>query len=629
MSEDELSPLERARRKLYGDKAPVDAPIIRPHAPAPVPSQQAGGWNTDSAPEPGGEKLSLAAKFFIGAVAFAFVAGVIAIGFLFFGGRSFSTDAVAISVESDGISVSSGDTISFFITVRNQNPTTITGAKITVDFPEGTREEGNAIQPFARYTDTLGDMAPRQEVARTVRATVFGAENQVLTVPVTVEYRVEGSNAVYLAKKEYSFTVTSSPLSLSIASASEVASGQPVALTLRVRSNATERLQNVAVSQDTTPFGFTQTSATPERVGSLYRLGDFEPGEEKTVTIQGSLAGQDKDERVFRFTAGIAPEGAVALSTPYSSREASITIASSFIAVDLAINRESGETVAVSPGQRVQGTLTWRNTLPVAVSDGEIQIRFSGDAIDARSVSASGGFYRSADSTLIFNKSTSAGLAQLGPGDSGSGSFTFTVRSAAALSGSLNPTGAITLSISGRRAGAQITETLSSTQVRTVKVASDLSYTSRVVRTVGPFTNTGPWPPVPDEETTYTVFMTAANALNSIGDGTVTMSLPLYVRYTGATSPSDGSITYNETTREVTWKLGELAASGASRQAAFQVALMPSVSQAGTSPTLVSAQRFTGFDKFTRAQVERVAPLLDIRATSDPAYQGQYGVVKK
>lgn len=628
MSEDELSPLERARRKLYGTKAPIEAPVMRPQAPSPLPGVQASGWNPEPASDVAREKLSLAARFFIGAVAFAFLAGVVAVGFLFFGGRSVSTDAVAITIEGP-VSVGSGDTVSFLVSVRNQNPTTITGAKITVDFPDGTREEGSASTPLSRYSDTLGDLSPRQEVARTVRATVFGAENQVLSVPVTVEYRVEGSNAVYLAKKEYSFTVTSSPLSLSISSVGEVASGQPVALALRVRSNATERLENVAVSVDTTPFGFTQTGATPELVGSLYRLGNLEPGEEKTITIEGSLRGQDQDERVFRFTAGIAPEGAVALSVPYSSREASITIASSFIAVDLTINRESTETVAIAPGQRVQGTITWRNTLPTAVSDGEIRIQFSGEAIDTRSISATGGYYRSSDATLIFNKSTSQGLAQLGPGDSGSGSFSFTARSAAALSGVQNPSGTLTLSISGRRAGAQIAETLSSSRVRTVQVASDLNFSSRVVRTVGPFTNGGPWPPVPDEETTYTVFMSASNALNSIGDGVVTMSLPLYVRFTGQTSPADGTITYNETTREVTWRVGELSAAGASRQAAFQIAFMPSVSQAGASPMLVSQQRFTGFDKFTRAQVERIAPLLDIRATTDPAYQGQYGVVKK
>lgn len=629
MSDENLSPLERLRRRLYAPQAPK-ADID------PALSQQSSSVGTGWTPEPsvptpppqGPRQLSLSAKFLIGAVVFSVLAGVGATAIVLLGTRSVSTDQIVIDVEGP-VTAASGDSVSFLVRVKNGSPTELHSMKLSVDLPETSRSPENPQEPIERYTDTLGTLGAGKSAERTVRAIVHGAEHETLVVPVTVEYQTEGSNAVFIKKQEYSFTITTSPLTMKVETLSETPSGQPLAVTVTVRSNATEPLENVVVA-GTYPFGFTLSSADPAPAfGTFWRIGTIEPGREKTIVVRGTLTGQQNDERIFRFTAGTAGLGATAINVPYTSREASLTITKPFLAVGLSLNHEDAETVVVAPGSGVQGLLAWENTLSTALTDAQVIVRVTGNALDPVSVSSSGGFYRSSDGSIIFNRETSSSLRRLEPGDTGTGSFSLRTKTAAQLAGVKNPTITFSVSVAGRRAGeSQVPESASNILTRTIQIATETSLTSRAVRTTGPFTNTGPWPPEADRETTYTVYLSANNSLNGVADGAVTFTLPTYVRYTGAVSPSDGSVVYDDASRTVTWRVGDVPAGGSGKQIALQVALTPSVTQKGQTPVLIGPQTFTGVDRFTGGTVTATARELDIRVTSDPAYQSSYGMVK-
>ncbi len=235
---------------------------------------------------------------------------------------------------------------------------------------------------------------------------------------------------------------------------------------------------------------------------------------------------------------------------------------------------------------------------------------------------------------MLFTSDTNQSLAQLQPGDSGTGTFSFSTKTGSVLAALRNPTITATISVAGRRLNeSNVPEAISSTLVRTIQVATDLSLISKAQHTGGPFKNTGPWPPESDKETTYTISWSLVNTVNSVGGASVSATLPLFVRFTGAISPSDGSLSYNDATRTVTWNAGDVPAgtgiSGNARTVSFQVALLPSVSQQGTSPVLMNAPTVTGTDRFTQKQLSTVGTLLTTQTTSDPAYQASFGQVKK
>lgn len=626
MPPEEDSALGRMQSRLYAQTGAEVAPrSALPSTHVDVPRQ----WKQPPpppVPRPR-KKLPLAVRFLLFSVGFFVISGVLAAYFLFMGGRSVSTDNIVIAVDGP-TTAAGGDTISLLMTIENHNPVPIVSTTLAAEFPADTRSAENVSIVQTRYDDTLGDILPGEAVTRTVRVVLFGKENQTVIIPVRVEYRTSNSNSIFVKEKEYALTLTTSPVSVSATSISETSSGQPFSISVLVRSNAPKTLTDVALKAEY-PFGFSVTSTSLEGSNGLFPIGTLDPGEERKLVITGSLTGGNNDERVFRFTAGSTAQATnSALGVTYAKSETVITITKPFLDVALSLNGNSTGAPTVAAGESVQGVLKWTNTLASNVLDAQVTVTLSGNGFETQTVTTQNGFYQSSNNTVRFDRDTNSSLSNVSPGDTGTGTFSFNIKPSSALSSLVNPSVSVSVSASGRRVNeAGVPETLSSTLTRTVKIASGLSVSSRLLKTAGPFVNSGPWPPIAGQETTYAVTLSAVNGVNSVGGAAVTMTLPSYVKFTGATSPIDGSVSYTESTRTVRWSVGDLAP-GASREAAFQISFLPSVSQQGTSPTLVSPGKVTGTDRFTQSAINASFPALDTQAKSDPAYQTSMGTVE-
>lgn len=623
--EREESPLDRLNKRLYAPPETEgfsERPLRRANQGAPM------GWSHTDVPLPTLVKksgMSAATLFLMFAALFFVIAAGIAAWLLIGGGRSVSTDHITLSLETSQHTIAGGDTVSLPISIKNGNPVAITDANVTIDFPSGTYSADGATKPIAHVTESLGEIPAGASLTHTVRARIFGSENQHITLPITLEYKTEGSSAVFVKKAEQTLTIGTSPVSVNVETLSEVSSGQPITFSVSIRSNAVAPLDNVAVVA-TYPFGFTPSSADPQPLtGSLFALGTLQPGEEKKIKITGTLSGTDNEQRVFHFDVGTPQPSGGTLAVTYNGTDVPVTVTKPFLAVNLKLDNKNDDTIIIQSGKSIQGLLTWENTLANAIQDGQVSVALSGSALDPTAIFSPGGFYRSSDTTILFNSDKDPSLKLLKPGSSGSGSFSLQTKTGAALASLRNPSITLTVSVSGRRVGETgVSNEIASTVKRTLKVATDFLISSRVVRTVGPFTNTGAWPPVADKPTTYTILLSVSNSVNTIADGAATMTLPSYMQFTGKVS---GIVSYNETSRTVTWDLGDVPA-GVTREAAFQVSLTPSSSQKNTAPVIVGEQTLIGFDRFIGSQVKSAAPALDIRAETDPAYQFSQGAVQ-
>lgn len=609
------------RQRLYASPEPESfpAPVL---APTQVPGNaaQPEGWTEPVAPVTKKQKFSKAVLFLAVAAVFFVIALGAAAYFLIFGGRSVSTDRIHIQVDGPP-AVSSGDIVTLLISIENRNPVTARATMLSVTFPETTRSPEDASVPFTQFMDTVGDIPSGGTGEQSIRVALFGGENERVLIPMRFEYRVEGSNAVFVKEAEYEVTITSSPISVQAETVSEVAVGQPITFAVKVKSSAKERMDNIAVLAQY-PFGF--TAARGE--GPVFPVGSLEPGEERTITVTGAIAGENSDERVFRFTAGERRgEERNILAVPYASTEVLVQLAKPFLATTLSVNRDTASSPIIQAGAPVQAIVSWVNTLATPILDGQVTVKLSGNALDAASVSAYSGFYRSSDTSVIYSRETESGLARLDPGATGAGSFSFRTKPGSALAGTRNPVVTATISVAGRRVGeSNVPESVSSALTRTIKVGTDLTLTARSLYSAGPFTNTGPWPPRADQATTYTIQLSLANTVNSVADATVSATLPSYVTYTGATSPADGSISYNSATRTVVWRAGDIEPGtgygAAAKTASFQVSLLPSASQRGTSPILMSAPTVSGTDRFTQGRISETLPAVTTQTSSDPAF---------
>lgn len=625
--DEELSSLERVRRRLYSTTEPerTDAPTL-----TEKPAYETRGWERLKVSEMtkrSTTRLSWSVRFLI-AASVLFVVTLLGTGaYLYFGGRSVSTEQVQVKTEGPS-TIASGDTVPLVLSIDNKNPVVLRELTATILYPDGTKDPEDASKPLNNVVERLGDVAPGAHIDKTVRASVFGSEGAQITLLIKIEYKTDGSTSVFVIQKTFTFFVTSSPLSLTISAPRETASGQSITLKAILKNNATTKLDNVGISLEY-PFGFVLASADPKPQGSLFYFASLAPGEEKLITITGTVAGEQNDERVFKFASGIASSpSATVLGTVYSNKQAQVVIAKPFLGTSLAIQNDTSESPVIAPGQSVQAVVEWINNLTDAVQNAQVTIHFSGSALDPTSVTSGSGFYRSSDSTLVFNGTTAASLTRLAAGASGRASFNFKTKKQSVLASLRSPAITMTLSISGERVGSgTVPEKITSTLTRVVRIRTNATLTSGATRTTGTIKNTGPWPPTPNTETTYTVRFTVQNTTNSVGGGQVTATLPNSVRYTGIASPSDGTFSFDSASRAVVWNVGDLDA-GASKTVSFQVGLTPSVSQSGFVATLVNPQTFTGTDRFTQSPIQVTVGEITTEITSDPAYTSAKGKVQ-
>jgi hypothetical protein len=619
--EDDISSLERARQRLYKLSG---AERIRPNLAASgertLPHQW-GDTTLEHAVHRGKKHVRLASIFF-GVAALFFVAALGVAGyFIYFGNNTVSTDKISVDIQGP-TNISGGDTVPLSLTVTNKNPVAIENATIDIEFPNGTRDAANVLQPYPHYIENVGPIASGATVARSIKAVVFGSSGQGVSLPVSVSFGTAGSNAVFVKKSTYPLTISTTPLSVSVETPAETVSGQPLTLTLIVRSNANIPLDNVILSGNF-PFGFAVTSSSIPLTNSSFLLGKIAPGASSRITLTGTLSGQDSEQRVFHFTVGTGKSANdQTLAVPYMTQDATVAIAAPFISTTLAINGDTSSNVVMTPGSRQNVTLSYSNTLPTTVTNATVGVTISGSAVDYGSIQASSGFYRSSDHTVLFSPDTDPSLASLSPGATGIGSFTFSTLPASAAS---SPTVTFSVSVSGTRVGqTNVPQQVSASTVKTAKVITAIVLSSSSHR-LGTIVNSGPIPPRANQATTYTVVWNAQNKGSMIADGVVTATLPSYVTYTKQTSGS-GTFSYDAASRTVSWNTGDLS-QGANVQGGFQVSITPSTSQVGAAPALTSVASFTGYDRFAGVKVSATADPATTETTGDAGYVSANSIV--
>lgn len=547
------------------------------------------------------------------------------------GGGSIAAAPENIDIAVRGpITVVSGEPSQLQIVVTNRNQAILELADLIIHYPPGTRSPADFLTDLPEQRISLGSIEPGGQRQGTVSAVFMGKAAARANVEVELEYRVQNSNAIFVSKADYGVSYGNAPLSISIDGNKETVSGQRVTLTATVRAEGPSPLRDVLIESQF-PFGFTLDSAAPEMTRKdVWELGDLRPGDVRTIVLRGTLEGQEGDERVFRLRAGTRKvKTGQQIDAELSEIVHHVAVARPFIGLTVAINKEAGaEAATVSAGESVTVSILWKNNLSTPIANAVLVARLAGVAIPGTSIKSPDGFYRSADNTILFDRSTTrGGLAELAPGASGSVSFSFTMPDTQTLAKIKEAMLDITVHAAGKRLGeANVPETLQSTASRSVKVATDVRLIGQGFYYQNPFGSVGPLPPEVDQETTYALVLTVANSSNGLEEAVVTAQLPPYVRWVGVYSPAQERIRFSATEGTVTWTLGDIPpATGTEggapyKQVAFAVGFTPSASQLGEEPDLLRDIQLTARDQFTARSVTVSTPSVTTNLYDDPGF---------
>jgi hypothetical protein len=608
--------------------------------------------------------VSFFTKFLIASVIFFILCLGTGAYFVWKGADLISANNIDINLAGP-VSVAGGSPANFTVQVSNKNNVALQVVNMTVDYPPGTADSNDPASPLKETQEILPNIVSGGIGQQNISAIFYGEANSQKTIQVTINYTVAGSNATFTKEKTFNVLISSSPLTITATSFTQITSGQSFEIDVTVKSNSPTTIDSLLLKA-AYPFGFTFASATPRPVDtahSVWAIGDLPAGGTAVIKIKGSLQGQDQQARVFNFSVGAAQVStntggigntmaAQTIGTEYISGSDSVTIAKPFLSLDLALGGDDTDSQYIGAFDTPEtGQITWFNNTTNTIINGEIDLNLSGTAFDKASVSPGQGFYDSGNSQIVWNQVTTPALASIGAGQSGTITFTITPRN---LSSQSNPITNPELNLSLSAKGNQIAESnvpteIDSTVNKNILISSNVALSGQVVRSTGPFANSGPIPPVAQQQTTYTVVWTVYNTSNTLDGVQVAAILPPYVKWIGAISPTTANINYNSTNGQVTWNIGNVSAYGGTnsggvgsvgggtggasapaQQVAFQLGVTPGVDLVGQTPSIIGNAVLVARDDFTGASLTNTVQALTTRFSTDPTYnEGDEIVVGK
>ena len=581
--------------------------------------------------------MSFLSKLLIASAAFCLIA--VGVGaYLFFNGSNLiSANNIDITI-SGPVSIPGGEPVSFDVNVTNNNNVDLQLVDMSVAFPQGTIDPEHPGKELKEYRKLIGDISTGRSAHQNIQATIFGEENIQKQMTVTLTYSIKGSTSVFTKKKEYAVLINSSPITVSVNSFKEITSGQEFDLTVKVKSNSQQVLRGL-IMKASYPFGYTYMSSnlSPLTDNATWNIGDLPAGADRTIVIHGKLQGEDTDSRSFRFSVGAKnANNPMVISTEYMSVQQDIAIEKPFVSLSLAIsNDHSTGDYAAQFDQTENIQLDWFNNLTVPISNAVITLHLSGSAYDRTAIEPGDGNFQSATDDIVWNQRTNPELASIEAGGSGHVTFNVVPRNKSTPSRPvINPSMTLAVSISGNRTQeSNVPAQLTVAASRTIKVSSDVSLSGRVLRSIGPFVNTGTVPPRVDKPVTYTIVWTVDNTANAITNTQVTATLPAYVSWLDNVSPLNEALTYDKNSGTITWNIGDIgtytANSSRRREVSFQVSLLPNITQVDRAPVIVNQATLTAKDSFTGVSLQSLQEPVTTRFSTDPVYQEGQGVVIK
>ncbi|MEX2515263.1 MAG: hypothetical protein WD335_04010 [Candidatus Paceibacterota bacterium] len=614
MSQSSESKIDRLRRRLDSQN-PADFNTSRNQlsyggsGDNDIPT----GWQHDEEPsqEPESQKESMsflnkllifASIFFIAAFAFA----AYTIGFT---DSNISPDNVVIEINAPS-SVSAGDTATFDINIKNENKVALHSAELVIVYPDGTREPENTGQDLRQQREEIGTIPANGQAEIRTKATLFGERGDVNEISVQLEYKVQDSNAIFLATNTGEIEISEAPISLDISSPTEASLNELFEMEITVTSNASRNLDDVILVIDY-PFGFVpeEIDPTPDYRDYIWQLGDIEPGEEIDITVDGRFSNVSaSDQQAFRFDVGtIRSNDNTAIGTLFASQDIVVNLREAFINVGLDIETDENRSGNIVD---INGQINWRSNLDSTVRGGEIIATFSGAGIDMDTLSSRDGIVRSGDSTIIWNSRTNDNLIDINPDNEGSQRFSLSTRNSESLASIVeNPTVDIAIRMQAQSTGdSSLPDTVTTNIERSIKLPTVADMEVRTLHDDGPLENTGPIPPQVDQTTTYTIHLSVSNTTNEITDASFQAALPAYVNMGDGVSPLNANVDYNNVSGRLTWDIGTIPAGAGFTKPAeevyIQVEITPTSRQTGSTVRLLADPSITGTDSFTGSMLQ-------------------------
>jgi hypothetical protein len=545
-------------------------------------------WSTgQSGPRPERKQRPVLLWFFLGSCAFAALMFVVMSFSLLGSGSAVSNQKIDIEILGKSFA-QGGEELEFQVVVRNRNNAQLELADLSLEYPMS----GDSDVRVSEDRRDLGTISATSERVELFDIKLFGAKDATVPITARLEYRVAGSKSIFVKETTFPVVLRSAPMDLQITGPDTIAKDQQLTYTITLSSQSQERLPQTALRVEY-PVGFAPTkfSVEPDVGKNIWKLGDTLSGDSKTIEITGKLSGAVADQSLS-LRAYVGQQSSTnerVIDTLYASESKQLLVTSSFLDTVLAVNGNSADSVAVSQGSNIAGTVVLRNVAGARVRDIEVTAHLEGGLYNPQTVRARGGFYDSNKNTITWTGTTGSPAQILDPNQSETLEFELEQSSQ-----STTPL-VVKISIKGIAVDGSVYRVEDVDSI-TVRRAATVGISSSVVH------RSGPLPAVVGQTTTYTATITINPPASSLSDVTVVTSIPNYVTWNNVVSPQQQSVRYTPANGGIAWNVGTV--SSQSRSLSFDISVTPSITQTDEILSLIGDVSLSAFDNQSGATIQ-------------------------
>lgn len=493
------------------------------------------------------------------------------------------------------------------------------------DFMEFEHEKGiekkyefNSIKTGERFSQKIIVKSHESNVSGEIR--------------VGLDYVLSNFNKGFASEGSKNISVTSLPITVIFNLPEKVVSGQTVEGSFDFVADEDFNIELLYAKLEV-PDGFTFKDAAPSPYDeNIWKFDNVKPGDNFRVEFEGPIRGKESEVKEFKLMFGKLEEGIV--FSPQYQMIRQVSISSSSLALTETVNGKEGEYFA-SIGEKLNISINYENKSGVEIEDVVITARLTSDILDFETINSERGYFNRDTKSIVWNKNFVSDLESLKDGESGMVSFSVTLENeiaplnykdknkSASIIVVMEPT-KTPLSLRGMSLRAE-NESL-------IKLRTKLNVTVKGYYYEGPFSNTGPVPPLVNQKTSYTLFLQASNTTNDANDVEIIAPLPSYMKFEGNVYPDENNFEYDQRTNTVTWSIGKLQAGVGSvlpaESVAFQVSLTPDESMRGKTPVIMDSLKIVGKDSFTGEFLEEFSGPLDTSLPDDGGVGENDGIVQ-
>jgi len=329
---------------------------------------------------------------------------------------------------------------------------------------------------------------------------------------------------------------------------------------------------------------------------------------EENFTVKYHVKNKTSDNQqiVLTFTANAGNK-----DYTFLEQDIPIQVMKSDLNLSLIMN-SSNTDQAVNFGQTLNYTIDYANKGEGAMQDVAIMAVLNSDFVDWTTLNdANKG--REMGNTITWTKDQIPALAKVDVGEKGEIDFSvnvlpfkesdlgknFAIKSYAQYAlGGLNSVGSSTTASSGID---NQSNTINSSINSDLGFKEQVRYFDENNMPVGD----GPLPPTVGQTTTFKVYWNLTNNLHDLNDAVVQTVLPDGVQWSANNRTSVGTISYDGSTKTVTWQIGRLPITVFQANAEFNIGLTPTELQRNKIVVLVSGSKVTATDTNTGASLEK------------------------